>query len=572
MSLEDGKMCGDWGQEEILDHLQGRLPAGESARFQAHAAACASCRASLEDLTAIAALAATPIRPGRAAEDNVLAAIRAEAARRSPRAVKPATRRRLRRLAGTPSTAAAAWIFAAAALFMAVVVSAMITSAPAERTPVVRTPAPTLPPPVVEPPTAPPRPEPPKPAPRPVPRIEVPTPAPVEPPRDPAPPPPAPPAPPPKPKPPTIAEPRPAAVEVARVLRAAGKHAAGDKVVSGDTVQAAGGVLLLETADRSQIALKAGTTLVAEAQGEQVTLRLAEGEVACAVRTRPERRFSVQTTHGTATVKGTIFAVRATSAGTVLTVAKGRVEARTDSGAQDVAGGERCSMSRSTSPGRPEAVHADRLLSWAYDAGLPTPGTIWMLAGGPTAEFQAPMTRGRLFAAGSLSGEPVFAAVDSRTLPGWTGRYLPPNQREGGWVTYVVDVPEAGPWYLWGRFYSPGSGTTLWRENAEPRENDPNSFYVSVDGGPERVFGNHKSDPEAKILGYRRWYWGGDGKIELGQPAALPLGTLAKGKHTIRVRNRDAVETAALHLAPRLDALCLTIDKDYRPRDEDFRK
>lgn len=575
MTMEDGTMCGDWSQEQILDHLQGRLPAEESARFRGHSEACASCRSAVAELSVIADLASQRVRPSRAAEDGVLAAIRAEAARRSSRPSKPATRRRLRRLAGTPTPTAAAWIFAAAALFMVVVVSAMISSTPsAPPAPVTRvTPAPS-PEPTPMPAVAP---EPPRPIPTPAVSPEPPKPAPkpVDVPRDPTPAPPEPVVPPPaapKPKPPTVPETRPAAVEVARVVRAGGKHAAGDRILSGDAVQCATGVLLLETADRSQIALKAGTTLTPEAQGDHLTLRLAEGEVACSVRPHADRRFAVATTHGSALVKGTIFAVRATGVGTTITVAKGRVEARTEAGALDVAGGERCSMSRSTSPGRPESVNADRLLSWAYDAGLSTPGTMWLLAGGPAAEFQAPMTRGRLFAAGSLSGEPVFAAVDSRTLPSWNGRSLTSAQKDGGWVTYTIDLPETGPWHLWGRFYSPGSGTTLWKQDAEPRENDPNSFYVSVDGGKEHVFGNNKSDPEAKVSGYRRWYWGGDGSIEVGRPAALSLGTLTKGRHTIRIRNRDAVETASLHLAPRLDALCLTLDKEYRPRDEDFRR
>jgi len=171
-----------------------------------------------------------------------------------------------------------------------------------------------------------------------------------------------------------------------------------------------------------------------------------------------------------------------------------------------------------------------------------------------------------------MKAEPIFAAVDSRTLPTFNGRFLAANQREGGSATITVDVPEAGTWYLWGRFFNPATGSQLWKQDAEPKDNDPNSFYVSVDGGRELVFGNHKVDPDTKVTGYRRWYWGGDGAIEVGRPAALSLGTLAKGRHTIRIRNRDAVETSSLHLAPRLDVLCLTPDREYRPRDEDFRK
>ncbi len=60
--------------------------------------------------------------------------------------------------------------------------------------------------------------------------------------------------------------------------------------------------------------------------------------------------------------------------------------------------------------------------------------------------------------------------------------------------------------------------------------------------------------------------------MEVGKPGPLALGTLARGRHALRIRNRDAVETQALHLAPRLDVHCLTPDREYRPRDEDFRR
>jgi hypothetical protein len=567
MTFEEGSvMCGQWGQEQILDHLQGRLPEAESDRFRVHAISCAECRTSVEELSSIVRLAgAAPVRPGRAAEESVLAVIRREAARRSKPA-KPPTRRRLRRPTAAPTPASLAWVFAAAAVFMVALVSAIVSSSPAPRPPVVRaTPPPS--PIVEESPRPVPPPPPVVPSPPPTPPMAPPKPVlpPVEPPKEPPTPPPAPAS---KPKPPTVTETKPAAVEIAQVVKGSGRFAVGDRILAGDTIQCASGVLLLETSDKSQIALKAGTTLTAEAQGATLTLRMAEGEVACSVKTRPDRRFVVMSTHGTVTVKGTIFGVRATSLGTAVTVAKGRVEARTEVGVQEVGAGERSSMSRSTSPGRPESVNADRLLSWAYDAGLPSPGTMWLVAG--SGDLQAPMARGR--ASGSISPEPIFAGVDSRTLAGWNGRSLAPNQKEGGWATLTVDIPETGTWYLWGRFFNPASGSQLWKADTDPKDNDPNSFFVSVDDGRELVFGNHKMDPEAKVSGYRRWHWGGDGKIEVGRPGALSLGTLAKGRHTIRIRNRDAVETPALRLAPRLDVLCLTPDREYRPRDEDFRK
>jgi hypothetical protein len=375
----------------------------------------------------------------------------------------------------------------------------------------------------------------------------------------------------------TVPAPAPAPVEFGRVVKAASRSeragralASGDRLLSGDTVSCALGTLLIELPDDSLLVLKSGASVLLQRHGDDVALRLAEGEIACSVRKGPARRFSVESPHGTVTVKGTVFGVRTVNGSASVVVARGRVEVRNERGSQDLAAGERASLSRSAAPGRPEAVNADRALAWAFDAGLRVVGPIWIVAG--SGELQAPMAKGRLFAAGSLSGEPVFAAVDSRTLPGWNGRFLPPGQADGGSVAFTVELPHAGAWSLWGRFYYPATGTQLWRQDAEPRENDPNSFFVSVDGGREAVFGNLKQDAEAKASGYRRWHWAGNGTVEVGAPSALPLGTLAAGRHVIRIRNRDAVETSALHLAPRLDALCLSPDRDYRPRDEDFRR
>jgi hypothetical protein len=356
-----------------------------------------------------------------------------------------------------------------------------------------------------------------------------------------------------------------------RAERGGAAVAAGDPVAVGESLACRSGVLILDLEDGSQVAMRAGSALSGRAQEKEVSLRLAEGEVACSVAARPDRRFSVETSQGTVTVKGTIFAVRAGPASASVAVAKGRVEARTEAGAVEVKGGERSSMSRSTTPARPEPIAVEKVFQWAIEAGMPVPHPILLPVTSAAAEWRAPMMRGRQFAAGSLSGEPAFAATDSRALPTWTGRALAADRGEGGWVTFTVDLRLEGPWYLWGRFFHPGTGTTLWKQETEPRENDPNSFYASVDGRPEKVFGNLKQD-EGKAPAYRRWHWAGDGSVEAGRPAPLALGRLAPGRHAIRIRNRDAVETSSLRLAPRLDVLLLTTDPEYRPRDEDFRR
>lgn len=574
-------MCERVGSEVLLDFVQGRLTPESASTIQAHLAECDDCRRAAAGLRSIAILADEPAAEPSPESDQ---AVR-DAIARLTRPAKPATRRlRFRRLAaaaGSPS-AALFWGVAATLLFVLAVGFALRTGprpAPTAR------PKPAAPEPVHQEAAAPP--------PAPVPKVPTPPvpqdlPAPERrgvrapaPDTRPEPPPPAP-VPPETPKPAvkdTVVAAPAEPVEFGRVVQLTARAerggkaiAKGDRLFAGDAVAVGTGTLLVETWERSLVALRSGATCTLARDADHVVLRLAEGEVACSVRKDAARRFSVETAHGTATVKGTIFSVRTTGASASLTVSRGRVEARNEAGAQDVPAGARSTMARGSAPSKPQSLNADRALSWAFDAGVRLLGPVWIASGEPGAEFQAPMTRGRLFADEALAGEPAFAAVDSRTLPSWTGRFLRPNGTEGGSVAYTVEIPEAGEWYLWGRLYYPGTGTQLWRQEGDVKENDPNSFYVSVDGKPEKVLGNLKVDPETRTSWYRRWHWGGDGAVEVGKAQPLALGALSKGRHTIRLRARDAVETSALHLSPRLDLLCLTPDRDYRPRDEDYRR
>jgi ferric-dicitrate binding protein FerR (iron transport regulator) len=581
--------CASWGDDARLDRLQGRLDPAQARSFEAHLPSCPVCAARLKELEPLARLDAPEVLlPAPRTDAALLAVIAAEAARRRPE-LRPepasssrprkSTTRILRIRRREPAAGAFRLVagLAAAAVF---VVALFYAAAPRPRPP-----APIAIRPEVEaPPTppAPPPPAPPAPAPAPVPAgpapfVVPPRPAPLPPPSVPVPPASSPPAPAPPPR-DTVAEAPPTPVEFARVLRATGRAErpgapglrAGDAVFAAQPVSCRSGTLLLETADRSLVALKAGTTLVPAFDGAAVLLRLSEGEVACSVSKRPERPFAVETAHGRATVKGTVFGVRPGGSTSILVVARGVVEARTGAGAVDVTAGWRSILAAAAPPSRPEPANADRALAWAFDAGLRVVGPIYLAAN--EGEFQAPMTRGAAPAEGALGGPTVFAAVDSRTLPSWNGRFLAADRAEGGWLTLSVDLPEDGTWQLWGRVYNPGAGAQVFSQGGPLRDNDPNSFYVSVDGGREHVFGNHKLDPESRQSGYRRWHWAGNGAVEVGRPVPLSLGRLSKGRHVIRIRNRDAVETASLRLAPRLDLLCLTPDPDYRPRDDDFRR
>lgn len=185
---------------------------------------------------------------------------------------------------------------------------------------------------------------------------------------------------------------------------------------------------------------------------------------------------------------------------------------------------------------------------------------VYFPAAGRNAEFQAPMTPGRFYAEGSLSGTPVYSPSPTYTVNG---------RVTGGWVAYAIDVPFDGEWYLWGRFYYPGGSRVA--RHSDGTDNDPNSFWVSVDGGDEAHFGNLRHDDQKRSY-FQRWHWGGDGTAETGLPVPVALGYLPKGRHTLRVRERESYEAGDARLAPRLDMLCLTPDRDYHPRDEDVRR
>lgn len=606
-------MCDEVGSDVLLDHIQGRLSPEVSRMVQAHLAQCARCRRESQSIQGLASLMSPPaLEPSAEADRNVREAIDRAASANFARSVLPEPERRgrpgtrrirvrrdLLRRSGAPSNAAF-WISAAAAAVVFIVLFASVGSVPrpvrdrsARRvsppppptrveTPVRETPKPRVekpadvaprPAPEPQPPAKPERelktPEPfrvPPSAPAPEPRREVARPDTAE---------PAPPAPAPE-RPPTVTEKRRL---FARAVRVTGKAVlgenplqAGSDIREGDAVTCRTGSVLIELSDGSLACLRPRTTVTPAAGDGDVRLVLNEGEVACSVAKDPSRRFVVETERGTATVKGTVFAVRFSGVVMSVTVARGRVEAANAAGARDVVADERCFIRGDAAPTKPERVKAAGSLAWAYDGGLVALDTLWIEASNPLAVFEPPMIRGRLFAEGSLSGTPVFSRSDARTMGSWNGRTLTPGRQEGGWVTYTVDLPQTGEWRLWGRLFYPGTGTQLFRQSGPVTENDPNSFFVSVDGGPEQVLGNLKRESKDGPSWYRRWHWGGDGRTEVGRPEPLLLGTLQKGRHTIRIRPRDAVETPVLHLAPRLDVLCLTTDPQYLPQDADYRR
>jgi ferric-dicitrate binding protein FerR (iron transport regulator) len=119
-------------------------------------------------------------------------------------------------------------------------------------------------------------------------------------------------------------EPRTAAARLialtGRVDRGGAAVSEGDEVSFGDAVLCRTGTALLELADGSRVALRADTLAALVQQGDEIRVRLSRGEAAFKV-SRREDRFAVETSHGTATVKGTVFSVRTGMLSSVVTVA-----------------------------------------------------------------------------------------------------------------------------------------------------------------------------------------------------------------------------------------------------------
>jgi len=170
----------------------------------------------------------------------------------------------------------------------------------------------------------------------------------------------------------------------------------------------------------------------------------------------------------------------------------------------------------------------------------PPPGSsskVWIAA--KSGSLAGLMAKSGDYAAGSLAGQLVYPNLNV---------YNTGNTTQSDAVTFNVILPSTGTWYLWARMYYPGT-------TAQPT-NDPNSFWVSVDGGTAKTLGNLTTQD-------RTWHWDGSAG------ALLSLGSLNGGDHVVRIWNREARETTAAKLSPRLDVVLLTNDASYVPRDTD---
>jgi hypothetical protein len=146
---------------------------------------------------------------------------------------------------------------------------------------------------------------------------------------------------------------------------------------------------------------------------------------------------------------------------------------------------------------------------------------VWVLATDDYASFHGAMKSGTQYAGGADQDPAADSIGSSLVFPNSTVSVTDPGS--GDEVSYAVDLPASGQWYVWGRFYYPGT----------PGTNDANSFFVSVDGGATFKFGNNHDY-------FQKWHWGGDGNLESGTPVSLALGYLSAGVHVLTVEKREA--------------------------------
>ncbi|EEF63173.1 hypothetical protein Cflav_PD5808 [Pedosphaera parvula Ellin514] len=121
-------------------------------------------------------------------------------------------------------------------------------------------------------------------------------------------------------------------------------------------------------------------------------------------------------------------------------------------------------------------------------------------------------------------------------------RYVATTTAEQGSVTFIVNVPVAGTYYIWGKVLSPSFAA--------------DSFYVSVDGGTEDVY------DDAEGVWSNNWQWTAvNGRGTTGQPLALNprTFTLSQGSHSIKFRGREANAT--------LDRIIVSNDPTFVPKD-----
>ncbi len=158
---------------------------------------------------------------------------------------------------------------------------------------------------------------------------------------------------------------------------------------------------------------------------------------------------------------------------------------------------------------------------------LAASGGVWAREARPASTVPAEVWRAEA-ESGALT-DPMALGTDTGAS---ACRYVSASGQTGA-VTYILDVPATGQYYLWARVKG-----TSWTAN---------SFWVSWDGG----MAIHYEVPQFG----GQWAWGWDA-VRLVDQAPSPT-ALNFGAHTLHVAAREP--------GARLDALVLTADASYTP-------
>ncbi len=131
---------------------------------------------------------------------------------------------------------------------------------------------------------------------------------------------------------------------------------------------------------------------------------------------------------------------------------------------------------------------------------------------------------------GSVQSPMVIAASTNAS----SGRYVYSQSSESGAVSFNLNASVTGNYVIWCRILSVSSSS--------------DSFYISLDGGPETVYST------AQNIWSKTWQWT---RINAGNSPDALMFPLRQGSHTLQFRSREQ--------STMLDSLYVTNDRDFVP-------
>ena len=132
------------------------------------------------------------------------------------------------------------------------------------------------------------------------------------------------------------------------------------------------------------------------------------------------------------------------------------------------------------------------------------------------------------------SGSVQYPMVVAASTNASSGRYVYAGANEAGAVAFNLNAAVAGNYVVWCRILSVSSSS--------------DSFYISLDGGPEVIYST------AQSIWSKTWQWTRINSTNSSDALLFPLG---QGPHTISFRAREQ--------STMLDSLYVTNDRDFVP-------